>query len=326
MKTFLLLLASFSLALPGSAAILPGVIGPWKLVSTAPLPVSSNRPLWDEYGLQDSEQGVYQKAGGTLKVEAWRVADSTASMAVFDFLRPADAKPAPTFDELTPEAALTPNGALVALGNYLVRFGGPVPEADAVANMFRSMARYEHSSLPTFNSYLPARAVPNSERYIGGPVALKEFFPGVDPSVAGFHLGGEAAVADYKSGLRMALFSYPMPSIARDREAALSKIPGAIVKRTGPMVAVILHPSDANVAENLISQVRYQATVTTGQKPATPRDNPGNLMLNIFYLILILFGFCVASGVLFGVFRMIFRRSGPGDEGEEILALHLEGR
>ena len=326
MKPFLLFLTSLFLAVPGQAAILPGVIGTWKLVSTAPLPVQTDRPLWDEYGLQDSEQGVYEKAGATLKVEAWRVADSTASMAAFDYLRPATAKPDLKLDELTPEAALTPSGALVALGNYLVRFDGPIPEPDAIANLFRSMARYEHSSLPTFHTFLPIHEIPNTERYIGGPVALKQFFPGVEPSVVGFHLGAEAASADYKPDLKMALFSYPTPSIARDREAALTKIPGAIVKRTGSLVAVILHPSDANGAESLISQVHYQATVTTGQKPFTPKDNPGNLMLNIFYLILILFGFCVVSGVLFGVFRMIFRRSGPSGDGEEILALHLEGR
>lgn len=326
MKPFLLFLAGLFLALPGHSAILPGVIGSWKLVSTAPLPVQTDRALWDEYGLQDSEQGVYRKGSATLKVNAWRVADSTSSMAAFDYLRPFDGRSSSQLDELTPEASLTPAGALVALGNYLVRFDGAVPEPDAIANMFRSMARYEHSSLPTFNTFLPVHKVRNSERYIGGPVALKQFFPGVEPSVAGFHLGAEAVVADYKPDLKMALFSYPTPSIARDREGALNKIPGAIVKRTGSMVAVILHSSDVNAAENLISQVHYQATVTTGQKPFTPKDNPGNLMLNIFYLIVILFGFCILSGVLFGVFRMIFRRSGNSGDGEEILALHLEGR
>ena len=180
--------------------------------------------------------------------------------------------------------------------------------------------------LPTFISYLPDHTLPNSEHYIGGPVALSHFFPGIDSSAAGFHLGAEAAVADYQPGLRLALFSYPTPAIARNREAELAKIPGTVVKRSGPLVAVVLHPLDANATERLLAQIRYQAVVTTGEKPYTPKDNPGNLLLNVFYLIVILMGFCLASGLLFGVFRMIFRRSGASGDGEEILALHLGGR
>ncbi len=129
-------------------------------------------------------------------------------------------------------------------------------------------------AFPPSPTYLPPGQLPNSERYVGGPVALNEFFPGIPSSAAGFHLGGEAAVAEYKPGLKLALFSYPMPSIARNREAELAKIPGAIVKRSGTLVAVVLHPQDANAAETLLSQVHYRATVTTGQKPATRTRQP----------------------------------------------------
>ena len=326
MKIILPLLLLFSLAGAGESAILPSNIGPWKQLSEGPLEVKTGRQLWDEYGLQDSVQAAYQNAGKSMTVQAWRLSDSTASMGAFDYLRPADARRDPKFDDLTPNMAVTPSGGLVALGNYLVRFGGSVPDPDSVANMFRSMSRYEHSMLPTFTGYLPGGMVPNSDRYVSGPVALQSFFPGIEPSVAGFHLGAEAAVAEYKPDLKLALFSYPTPYIARNREAELAKIPGAIVKRTGPLVAIVLHPADTNKAEQLLAQVRYQAVVTTGEKPATPKDNPGNFMLNVFYLIAILFGFCLASGLLFGGLRMIFRRSSSSGDEEEILALHLEGR
>jgi hypothetical protein len=328
MKSLRAVLVLLGIAIPGySAALLPGVIGPWKQVSTAPLPVSADRALWDEYGLQDSAQGIYRTAGKTLTVEAWRLTDSTGSLAAFDLLRPVAARRAPAeLEELTPNAALTPSGALVALGNYLVHFEGAVPEPEAIANMFRSMARYEHSSLPTFITYLPDRAIANSQRYIGGPVALTRFLPGIDVSAAGFHLGAEAAIAEYQPDLKLALFSYPTPAIARNREAELSKTAGAIVKRSGPLVAVVLQTKDQNAAERLLAQIRYQAVVTTGEKPSSPKDNPGNLLLNVFYLIVILAGFCLVSGLLFGAFRMVFRRSGSSGDGEEILALHLGGR
>ncbi len=327
MKTILFSLVLLGISVQARSAILPGVIGPWKQVSTSPLPVPGNQPLWQEFGLQDSAQGVYQRAGQTLHVQAWRLTDSTAALGAFQFLRRPDAHlaPAPLL-ELTPNAVTFPTGALLTLGNYVVRFEGAVPEPDATANMFRSMARFEHSMLPTFTSYLPDHQLPNSQRYIGGPVALSQFFPGVDASAVGFHFGAEAAVADYNPGLKLALFSYPTPAIARNREAELSKVPGSIVKRTGPLVAVVLHPQDGNAAERLLSQIRYQAVITTGEKPATLKDNPGNFMLNVFYLIIILMGFCLASGLVFGGIRMLFRRSGASGDGDEILALHLGGR
>jgi len=322
MKSLVLFFAS---VLAASAGVLPGVIGTWKQVSDAPLPVTSDRALWDELGLQDSDHAVYQIKNQTLSVDAWRLADSTAAMGAFDFVRPPTAKPAPAYNDLTPNAALTADGALIAVGNYLVAFHGAVPEPNDAANMFRSMPRYEHAGLPSFPDHLPSGEVPNSVRYIGGPVALKQFFPEIPASVAAFHLGTEASVADYPGGLKLGLFSYSLPAMARGQAAAFEKIPGAMVKRTGPLVAVLVQPLDANAAERLLSQVRYQATVTTGQPPKTRKDNPGNLLLNVALLILILAGFCLASGVLFGLLRMIFRRGGASGEGEEILALHLEG-
>jgi hypothetical protein len=168
--------------------------------------------------------------------------------------------------------------------------------------------------------------VPNSERYIAGPEALKLFFPGIEPSQAGFRFGAEAVVADYPSGLKMALFSYPLPMIARDRAAEFSKIPNAVVKRSGPLVAVVLHPNDANIAEALLAKVRYQATVTTGQAPKSQKDNAANLLLNICYLIGILIALCLASGLMFGLIRLFVLRSRTTGEEEDILTLHLEQR
>lgn len=140
MKTLVLLLLS---GLSGQAALLPGIIGPWKFVSRAPLEMPANLPLWDELGLQESEQGVYKKGALEARVEAWRLSDATAALGAFDFVRPADAKPAPALDALSPNAALTGNGVLLASGNYLVAIHGFVPEADEAADMFRRMPRYE---------------------------------------------------------------------------------------------------------------------------------------------------------------------------------------
>ena len=87
-----------------------------------------------------------------------------------------------------------------------------------------------------------------------------------------------------------------------------------------------MHPNNANAAEALLAKVRYQATVTTGEKPPSPKDNPANLLLNIFYLIGILIAFCIASGLMFGLIRLLVVRSRASGDDEEILTLHLERR
>ena len=65
--------------------------------------------------------------------------------------------------------------------------------------MFEGLApstpRPSHASglLPSDN------LVPNSERYILGPVALQAFDPGIPPSVAAFHLSAEAQLGVFQS-------------------------------------------------------------------------------------------------------------------------------
>ena len=41
----------------------------------------------------------------------------------------------------------------------------------------------------------------------------------------------------------MLIFNYPTPNIARQQLAEFEKLSGAVAKRSGPMVAVVLSPS-----------------------------------------------------------------------------------
>ena len=75
-----------------------------------------------------------------------------------------------------------------------------------------------------------------------------------------------------------------------------------MVKRSGPLVAVILAPPDPDAAERLLGQVRYQADVTRDEYVPTRRDNIGNLVINAFILIGILLAFSLVSGL--GVGRL----------------------
>jgi hypothetical protein len=122
----------------------------------------------------------------------------------------------------------------------------------------------------------------------------------------------------------MAIFNYPTPQIAMGKIDEFGKIPGAVVKRSGPFVAVVLSPADPDAAERLLSQVRYQAEVTRDERVPTRRDNIGDLIINVFVLIGILLVFSTVSGLLLGGFRALLRRGKKGDEAESMISLHLE--
>ena len=320
------LLALFLAPLLAGAAMLPGSFGSYRQTSVAPLPVK-DAPFWNELGLTASESGVYESAGKRIQISAWRVADSTAGLAAYDALQPESSKDA---DEklraVTTLSSAIPGGTLAALGNVVVRIDGYRPSTDELANFFRSVPRFEQGPLPLLPGYLPTGARAGTERYLIGPNAMKEYLPEVSPSTAAFSLGAEADVAEFGDGQKMAIFSYPTPAIARDRLPAFQKIPGTLVKRTGTLVVMVVSHGDVNADESLISQVRYKAAVTLGNKPASSKDNPGNLFLNIVYLVLILSGFCIVSGIVVGGLRYMFRRSGTTGDGDQMITLHLEKR
>src|SRR5262249_43582196 len=129
-----------------------------------------------------------------------------------------------------------------------------------------------------------------------------------------------------KGDLTLAIFNYPTPQIAMQKVGDFEKIPGAVAKRTGPMVAVVLSPPDADFAERLLSGIRYQAEVTRDEYVPTRRDNIGNLLINAFILIGILLAFAVVSGLALGGYRALLRRGHKGEEADAMISLHLENR
>ena len=322
LKPFVLLLAP----VVASAAILPGTLGPYQQTAAAPV-VIQNTAFWNELGLTAAERGSYAAGGKKVTVTAWRVADTTSGLAAYDSLLPEGAKG--SGEKLSGVTALSsdiPGGILAALGNTVVQIDGYQPTPDELANFFRSIPKFEQGPLPLLPGYLPAGSKPASQRFVTGPNALAQFLPQIPPSVAAFSLGAEADLATYGDGQKLAVFSYPTPAIARDRLPLFQKIPGILAKRTGTLVVLVVSQGDPNADERLLSQVKYQASVTLGNKPVTAKDNPGNLFLNIVYLVLILSGFCIVSGVVVGGLRYILRRSGSSGDGDQMIALHLEKR
>jgi len=313
-----------------SAAIWPGALGTFKRVSAHAFAPTADQAIWNEYGLRDGETAQYQGPDGKFTATAYHFEDPTGALGGFEWLRPADSKPS-AIAQLSSETA---TNTLLVHGNYVFNFAGYRPPTPLLDALVQGLNQVDNSPLPSLAGYMPSQQlVPNSERYIEGPAALQKFDPGIPPSTAAFHLSAEAQVATFQNGpaansgeMKLAIFNYPTPQIARLQTNEFQKIPGAMVKRSGPLVAVILAPSSPDAAERLLSLVRYEADVTLNQRVSTRRDNIGNLVINAFILIGILLCFSVVGGLAVGGVRAFLRRGGRGEAADALTVLHLSDR
>ncbi len=308
------------------AVIWPDAIGTFHRVSVKPVNTAADQALWDEYAFREGETAQYEGEGQKFTATAWRLQDPTGALGAFEWLRPADSRPS----AVAKLAAETDTGSLLTHGNYLLKFDGFHPASPFLTTLIQSLKQVDNTSLPTLVQYLPTQdLVPNSERYVEGPVALQKFDPGIPPSTAAFHLSAEAQVGSFHTAsgdLKLAVFTYPTPQIARLQTAQFQAISGAMVKRSGPLVAVIMSPPSPDAAEKLLSLIRYQAAITLDERVSTRRDNIGDLVINAFVLIGILLVFSLVGGLAFGSVRAFIRRGGRGEEADAMIVLHLHDR
>ncbi len=322
MKLKLLLAA---LLVPGlsMAAIWPETLGPWHRAASLQA-VLADRPIWDEYGLKESEAARYENGDARFTATAWRLQDPTAALAAFDWQRPASSTPS----KLAPVAVETADTLLALRGNYLFSFAGRKPDAAELTALFDGLRNLDTSSLPALPGFVPVKdRVPNSERYITGPVTLEKFAPGIPPSVAAFHFSAEGQFTVFhspKGDIRLVLFNYPTHQMAMQQEPLFRSLPGGnVVKRSGPMVGVVLGGADPDSAEQLLAQIKYQAEVTLDERVSTQRDNIGNLVINAFILIGILLAFSVVSGLAVGGLKAFRHRGKDGEEADALTTLNL---
>ena len=313
------------MAAAAQAAILPEQISDFVRGEETPVKLE-NRALWDEFGYDDSAQASYSGPGGKFRLTVWRLKDSTGAMAAFRWMRPAGAVDS-KWEKLAVE---TPDLLFFAFGNYLFRYEGRHPKEGEFDQLIAKLPRLEKGALPSLPAALPVRnRVPASERYIVGPVSLAAFAPLIPPSTAAFSSGSEGIAARFRapSGeLLLAVFSYPTPHIARDRLPDFQKLQGAVVKRSGPWVAVVLPPADPDDAERLLAEVRYEATVTFSQ-PVPQDHNVGSMIIAILSLAGLLILFAAGAGFAFGWFRIFWRKvTGRDFDNQEMIVLHLEDK
>ncbi len=284
-----------------------------------------DEPVWEEYGFEAGENARYALDGKEFRGTAFRFADATSARAVYLWKKPSDAQPA----DLTGLSVQWNDGAYFAHGNYVFRFEGFKPSVEQVVGQLLIVPLLEQSPLPSWTEYVPEEhRIEDSRRFITGPEGLEQFEPRVPPSVVGFHYGPEAEIATYSTPagpLKLTVFNYPTPHIARERLAEFRMLDGAIVKRAGPMLAVVFDPPDPDAAQKLLARVNYRANITWDEYSFKREPTLPEVILTAFLFIGGLFLMALIFGALFGGLKFRRRHEGAVQE-DPMIMLHLDDR
>jgi hypothetical protein len=278
--------------------------------------------LWREYGLVSTQTSNI----GKLTVTAYRMKDLTGALAAWEWLRSADGRTC----ELATFCTAEPNQTVVSQDNYVVEFHGK-PTKTQVDTFLNTLPEKRGTSLPAILTFLPRQGlVPDSARYILGPVSLKAFAPEFESTNPGFEQGAEAQVAEYKIGnappVHLALFYYLAPEMARLHSVNFKLLPGVQVKRSGVLVAIVYGGATTAQADTLLSRVEYEAKITWNDTPPPSPIKPlYRLLTNIIYLSIILSAICLLAGLMYAGMRIYRRRYGTLEADEAMTTLHLRG-
>ena len=310
-----------------AAAIFPENWGAAKL-SGSPEPLMlQDKALADELGFEAGERATFEGPMGKFTLQGWRFKDPTAALVYYFSARPeASGKVVEALRKDEPLALATPKGMFWAHGNYILWIEGWVPPTPKdLRILYNGFSKLDQSSLPVLPGYLPSDGrKAGSERYIVGPVSLERYEGRIGAGTAAFSLGAEAVEADYGSAGRLSIFNYPTHDMARQRADEFRKAPGAVVKRSGPLVAIALGATDPDAAERVLAKVNYQAVLTWNEPdPDKSVRDAGRMMLSIFALSGVLCALAVGAGVMFGLLRYLRRRYSPTDVDETMITLDL---
>lgn len=288
---------------------------------------TNDAALWQEYGLT----GTQHLTSGADRVTAYRMKDPTGAIAAWESLRTEKSGSCALGSFCTAE----PGRTIVAQENYVLAFEGPQPSASQYQTLFAGLPGKHDTALPAILSFLPSKGlVPHSARYILGPASYSAFAPKLAQVDPGFNEEVEAQVADYRVGrsrrpIRLVLFYYPSPSMARQHLPAFEKIPGAHVRRSVLLLGVIPGSATPKEARVLLNQVQYKAKIVM-DAATVPGPNSVKslvtLVVNLIILSALLACVCILGGLIYAGMRIYRRRYGKLDASEAMTTLGLSRR
>jgi hypothetical protein len=314
---------------------LPQTFGGW--VVAAPQDTDFNRatgeaaPILKEDGAESVERLTYTNGSDTLLVTLYRLKDPSAGYGAYSFLRGPEIAGA----KLTEHSSLSRNRALILIGNFVVDVSGKGVERKAAdLNLLISQVNKRAAAglYPTLWQYMPQDGiVSHSDRYILGPVALNHELPLAADDWLGFSNGAEAELARYHLNgqeLTLVLVEYPTPQIASKqletlatrfnlnstaKQSGENAKPVLFARQTSSLVALVANARSQTVADLLFQNVKYEANVTWNE-PSFSLTQPGwgTIIVGIFVGTGLLCVFALASGLAFGIFRVVVKHFWPG--------------
>lgn len=315
-----------SIAFAAPASLLPDNLGSYR--KTASEKISPPDPaIFQEFGFTAAESAKYSSPKGQGIVAAYQMKDATAALAAWEWMRAADSRRC----DYAPYCAEGSGRVSILDANYVLEFRGLTAGKDLLQTLEAGLPNRRDSAAPPVLAFIPHKdLVPNSAKYLLGPASLGKIAPQIAGAKAGFEEGAEAHFTEYRvdGGVaRLVLFYYPSPEMARLHVVAFKAIPGAQVKRSGVLVAIVLPGATERQADAILGQVEYEARITWNEAPQpNPMPILYQLLVNIVYLCIVLVALCLAAGVMFGILRLYRRRFGTLDEDEAMTTLHLSAR
>jgi hypothetical protein len=298
------------------------------LLAVVPLSADSadnDQALWREYGLLSTKQTQQ----GELQITTYEMKDLTGALAAWEWLRSPAGRPC----DLTPFCTADGNRTVISDDNYLVVFDGAPPTKAQVDAALNALPNKHQTSLPAILTFLPREGlVPDSARYILGPVSLAKFAPELASGKPGFSEGAEAQFGEYRIGknekpVRLALFYYPAPEMARLHSVNFKQIPGTHVRRSDVLIAVVYGNATQQQADTLLSRIQYEAKIVWNDEPPPSPIKPlYQLLWNIIYLSMLLGAICLLAGLMYAGMRVYRRRYGSLETDEAMTTLHITGK
>lgn len=327
-------------AVPPAPPLLPQSFAGWQIAGRAQTGTSptqadpANPDVLAEYGFQQFEAAHYTEPGNTLSVRAIRFHDASGAYGAFTFYR-------------TPNSIAEDIGRGAAWNGSHVLFWAESTLVDAEFGHLTAMSAAELRELagdlpqppsndriaPSLPKYLPLKGlVKNQTHYTLGPAAYARSGGVLPPDLIDFKSGSaEAITATYKERDgqgELTLLNYPTPQLAEAREQILTRFLKAgnnqgawprlladspsgtiLVRRSGPLVAVLSGTLPSSTAHRIIGQVNYEAGVVW--------DNPNgyvgegakiaHLLIGIVILTAIIGGAAILLGLFLGGGRAAYR-------------------
>ncbi len=283
-----------------------------------------------EYGLIGVSTMTVAGPEGVVNLVLYEMVDSAASYGLFTLERSWDR---PDFETvpLGTEGFRIGDELIFWQSKYVGRIRGPWEATEALGRVLTDNIFGLSRKAPVSQHLPPEGLIGESEKYILDPTTF-ERAAALNAEGLGFEDSLEVAVATYGKAVgsaTLALLLYPTRQLAEFHlQEWLASIEGEQpYRQVGPLVAIVSASDAPDVAEDILSRVNHQYSITWNVALPDPLTLP-EMILTIFAWIGIALLFTLIVGIAFGGFRIYMKTHHPNrlflsEEAERLIELKI---